>query len=71
MQLKLFVLDKLQIKFGNQRKIMRKQICLLFKDEIAESNQNNLFIFKQNKIRPKSVTLNGTLILKAIERESI
>ena len=32
---------------------MRKQICLQFKDAMEESNQNNFFLFKQDKNKKK------------------
>jgi len=58
MQLKLFVLVKLQIRFGNQKRIMRVQICLQFKGAMEEINLSHVFAFKQKLYKkPKNVTM--------------
>ena len=69
MQLKLLVLVKLQIRFGNQQRIMRMQTCLQFKDAMEEINQKHVLIFKQHKIKNKCIT-NLDIKLQSYEKEN-
>ena len=48
---------------------MRKQICWQFKDAMEETNKNNVFIFKQNKIKTKKCNFKLDLNLQGDKKK--